>query len=396
MYALRPYQEDAVASAVRFFKGTKPGYNGLMVEPQGAGKSLIIASIVQQLPGRCLIFQPSKEILEQNASKLQAFGFSPAVYSASVGLREVGAITLATIGSVKNVPGLFQDVPFIIMDECHGANAEKGMYLDFFKSLPGSRLVGLTATPYRLSRDNYGGSMLKFLTRTRPSIFKEVIHYTQIGDLIAAGWLTCPTYQHVSGFKPDELEVNTTGSDYTDESVRRVFNKVGFADRLRRVVERLLSVGRKNVLVFTRFVEEAEQLAQALPGVAVVNADTHPKTRSMIVEGFRSGEIQVAANVNCLATGFDYPELDTVVLAAPTLSLSRYMQQVGRITRIAPGKTDAWVVDMVDQVRQFGQVEHIRIKPTGKSGRKWIVEDASRRRELTNVYFGKKKEGWGA
>ena len=63
-YILRSYQKMASDAAVRAFKSKKKG-NGLLILPTGAGKSLVIADIASKIDGPLLVFQPSKEILEQ-------------------------------------------------------------------------------------------------------------------------------------------------------------------------------------------------------------------------------------------------------------------------------------------------------------------------------------------
>jgi len=387
-FVLRDYQENAVSRGVQFLKSGTGG--GLVVLPTGAGKSLVIAGIASRLDGPCLIFQPSREILQQNATKLLAYGYEPSVYSASMGVKEVGHITLATIGSVKARPDLFDAFPYIMVDEAHLVNAKSGMYQEFIESMGDVRVLGLTATPFRLSTDGYGGSQLKFLTRTRPRFFHTVVAYAQIPDLIQRGYLFKPEYQAVTGFTASALKLNTTGADYTDDSVKRHFNQIGFADRLRRIVLRLLEVGRRNVLVFTRFVDEAEALARTVPGTAVVTAATKSHEREQIIADFRSGVIKVVANVGVLGLGFDFPELETVVLARPTVSLALYYQQVGRLLRPHPAKTSAWVVDMVDQVRQFGPIENLWLQPGGPSGMLWemVTRTDGVTKPLTNTYFG--------
>jgi DNA repair protein RadD len=307
------------------------------------------------------------------------------VYSAALGLRNIGPITLATIGSVIDLPHWFDDVPFVIVDEAHVVNAKSGRYEQFFSSLASCRILGLSATPWRLSVDNYGGAMQKFLTRTRPRVFNRVVYAAQIDDLMAQGYLMTPCYQIVPGFHRDLLEPNTTGSEFTDESVQRYYNQIGFADRLVRVVKRLQVVGRQHILVFTRFVEEAEELVQAVPGSALVTSETPEKERAAIVQDFKSGRVSMVANVNTLSTGFDFPALDTVVLARATLSLSLYAQQVGRVVRPAMGKPQPWVVDMVDQVAQFGKLEQLRLVRSGEGGRLWDVVSNGRR--LTHQYL---------
>ena len=65
MYKLRDYQQQASDAAVSFFNNKKENKNAIMVLPTGSGKSLCIADIANRLEGHTLVFQPSKEILEQ-------------------------------------------------------------------------------------------------------------------------------------------------------------------------------------------------------------------------------------------------------------------------------------------------------------------------------------------
>ncbi len=267
-------------------------------------------------------------------------------------------------------------------------NAKGGELSAFRAALPHSRVLGLTATPFRLGVDGYGGAKLKFLTRTRPRVFTDVVHYTQIGDLMKQGWLCPLVYHEVKGWHLDAtIAANTTGADYDDLALQRYFHQTDFRDRTRRTVERLLEVGRKHILVFTRFVEDATVLADSIPGVAVVTGKTPDKERDVVIAQFRSGEVPVVANVGVLTAGFDFPALDTVVLARPSMSLRLYMQMVGRVVRPAGGKTEAWVVDMVGLTRQFGRLDDLEVRPGGKTGEQW--EFASKGRAVTNIYFGK-------
>lgn len=375
-YTLRQYQVEAVQAAVEFLLDERQK-NGLIVLPTGAGKALVIANVAQRLDAPVLIFQPSKEILEQNLEKFRSYGYQPGVYSASMGRKSVGEITLATIGSVKSKSQLFEDFPFIVVDECHYVSAKGGMYKTFFDSVP-AKLLGLTATPYRMATNSYG-TELRWLTRTKPRVFQEVVYYAQLSDLFAEGYLTKLEYQVVRGFNKNRLRVNSTGAEYTDESVQRHLFEIGFDQRLEKVVRRLLEVGRGSVLVFTRFVQEAERLAASVGG-AVVTAKTPKAEREAILADFKRGAIRVCANVGVLATGFDYPELDTVVLARPTMSLSVYYQQVGRGVRPHPSKESCWVVDMVDLVGQFGKIEHLTIHEDP-----WRILSGDK--PLTNIYL---------
>ena len=91
----------------------------------------------------------------------------------------------------------------------------------------------------------------------------------------------------------------------------------------------------------------------------------------------------VVANVGVLTTGFDYPELDTVVMARPTMSLAMWYQIVGRAIRPHPSKECGWIVDLCGNIKRFGEVSDLRLFDSGNG--KWAV--FSNGRQLTNVRF---------
>lgn len=389
-YTLRPYQAKAVKAAVEYLTTRFYDGPGLLVLPTGAGKSLVLAGIVNELDGPCIVLQPSKELVEQNAEKMRSYGYEPAIYSASLGIKEVGTITLATIGSIIRKVDEFRHFKYILIDECDLVNAKGGLYKQLLNELSGARVIGCTATPYRLSTDGFGGSILKFLTRTRPRVFTHVIDLVQNGDLFEERFLCKLAYKEIdSGIDRTQLKLNSTGADYDDSSVRRHFDKINFREEVVKAVKFLMERnGRKGILIFTRFVEEAQYVQENIPNCELVTADTKPDERRRIIEDFKAGKIWSVVNVGVLSVGFDFPALSTVVLARPTMSLRLYYQQIGRAVRTHPGKDEAWIVDMVGLVQQFGIVEDLKLV-CGKH-ETWSVE--SRGKQLTNVYFGKPPE----
>ena len=353
-----------------------------------SGKSLVIADIVSRLEGPLLVFQPSKEILQQNFAKLQSYGiFDCGCYSASVGCKDINRITFATIGSVMNHMSDFDCFKNIIIDECHYVNSKAGQYKEFIEA-KNRQVVGLTATPYRLDRAEEG-SILKFLTRVRPRIFSKVIYCCQIGELLSKGYLADLHYYDLTELDLRRVRSNSTGADYDERSLLAEYERCGFYDKLSNTVVKVLQpksgIPRKGVLVFTAFTKEARQLVDKLQSLrinaAIVTGETPKKEREAILEGFKRREIKVVTNVGVLTTGFDYPALDTVVLARPTKSLGLYYQMVGRAIRPFEGK-DGWIVDLSGNYSRFGNVADLFIsRPPGTT--KWAVY--SRGTQLTNV-----------
>ena len=383
MYTLRPYQRQAVDAAVRYFT-TGNRRNGLIVLPTGSGKSLVIANIINRLDCPVLVFQPSKEILVQNYEKLLSYGVTDcSVFSASCNSKQINRITFATIGSVRNCKEWFMRFRYVIIDECHLVKADAGMYYDFIKAT-GCKVIGLTATPYRLYSSRFYGSMLRFITRTNPRIFNDLICCIQVRTLMDQGYLARLNYYQLNIVDTNLLKVNSTGADYTDASVRALYRDIKFNDTLENIIRRLLVAGRDSVLVFTKFVDEAENLVRTLGGeAAVVSSQMDMKERDRILRDFKAKRIKVVANVGVLTTGFDFPELATIVLARPTRSLSLYYQMVGRALRPHPTKTEGWIVDLCGNYRRFGRVDELEIRQT-KPG---LYAVFSGQRQLTNVFF---------
>lgn len=389
-YVLRSYQKAASDASVQAFK-SKSDSNGILVLPTGAGKSLIVADIAHRLDGPLLILQPSKEILQQNFAKLQSYGCWDAdIYSASVGRKHINRITFATIGSVMNHLDDFTHFSNVIIDECHVVNSKGGMYEEFIHAVP-RKVVGLTATPFRLGRGADGMSMLKFLTRTKPRIFSKVLYCCQVSELLAKGYLAELSYYDLTAIDLEMVKTNSTGADYDEKSLKLEYERSGFYDKLTTTTLRVLKpksgVPRNGVLVFTRFTEEADNLVEKLmvKGIraAIVTGETPKREREEILEQFKAGEIKVVANVGVLTTGFDYPELDTVIMGRPTKSLSLWYQCVGRAIRPYKGKV-GWVIDLGGTYRRFGAVSDLKIDcPPGST--KWAVY--SRGRQLTNISF---------
>ena len=386
---LRDYQKAASDKAVAFFLNPKIKHNGLIVIPTGGGKSWVIADIANRLNDNVLIFCPSKEILVQNYEKMvKICPFDCAVYSASIKQKQIAKITFATIGSAINHKEQFRHFKYVLVDEAHLCNPKEGMYKEFFQTL-NCKIIGLSATPYRLSSSRDFGSMLKFITRTRPCVFSEVIYQVQISTLLDMGYLSKLNYYPMNpvGWNELNLKVNTTGADYTDKSVVKEYERIDFYGFLVSIVQRLMNpksgVKRKGILVFTRFLKEAERLTWSIPGTAIVSGETPKKERERILEAFKSGEIPVVANVGVLTTGFDYPELDTIVMARPTMSLALWYQIVGRAIRPHPNKETGWIVDLCGNIKRFGEVKDLRLVDGGNG--KWAVY--SNNRQLTNVRF---------
>lgn len=383
-FDLRSYQRESVNSGVSFFQ-SKEKYNAFQILPTGSGKSVCIANVATSLQEPTLILQPSKEILVQNLQKYMSYGFRAGVYSASAGSKFIDKVTFATIGSIAKKHHLFRATKNIIIDECHLVNANDGMYNDLIRALPQAKVLGLTATPYRLSSD-FEGAQLKFLNRTNPRIFNKCIYYVQNDVLFNAGHLAPLEYFNFDVVDRNMLKLNSSGSDFTDASLKAYYRNINMPQQVINYANRILSK-RSNLLVFCSLISEAQEVSRGIPGSVVITGDTEDALRDRILIQFKAGKIPCVINVGVLTTGFDYPELEAVLIARSTMSLALYYQIVGRVMRpftYEDGtKKTGWVVDMGGNVKFFGKIETMRIHNDPKG----LMSIWNNGKQLTNVPF---------
>ena len=363
---LRANQIEPVTIGVEFFKLPKMAPS-IIVAPTAFGKSIVIAHIAKGIGEKVLVLQPSKELLEQNYNKFIFFGGSASIYSASMGQKELGDITYATIGSIINIAHKFREmgVSKIIIDECDRYPREKsGQLRRFVDGMKATHILGLTATPLKLQSnmsDTGPYSKLVMLTNrsSKGAFFKHIIHVAQIQDTVKLGFWTPLVYQSYD-FDTGALVFNSSGAEFTNDSIARAYENQNIEDKIVKKVREIED--RKSILVAVPTIEQATKLAGRIPMAAVVTGETPTQDRNRIIEEFRNQKVRVIVQVNVLTVGFDYPELDCLITARPTASISWWYQFVGRGTRIHEKKKDCLVVDFVGSVERFGKVEDLYYK----------------------------------
>jgi DNA repair protein RadD len=380
-FKYRYYQSESIDAGVNFFKSVK-AEPSIEILPTGAGKSIVISGIVKELEGKTIILQPSKEILEQNFAKYSKYG-KASIYSASAGEKRIDRVTFCTIGSIINKKHLFIGLKNILIDECHLVNAEAGMYQEFIKFFPEANVLGLTATPYRLQQTSEG-PQLTFLTRSSPRLFTKILYYVQNITLFDAGYLAKLEYYSFDVIDRSKLELNSSGTDFTPASLSRYYKSIDMPSRIVKYAMHVLSK-KPNLLIFCALISEAKEVVKRIPGAILLTSDTKKEERERILSQFKKGIIRCVVNVGVLTTGFDYPELESVLMARSTMSLSLYYQIVGRGMRIWPTKPNAWIVDLGGNINLFGKIETMKIE-VDSEGRFAIWNNG---RQLTNVPFKK-------
>ena len=368
MLQLRDYQRaslDALQAAWDGAGGKVRGFrDGLVVLPTGAGKSLVIAALARETLARAprariAVVTHSRELIAQNHRELLAsWPEAPAgIFSAGLGRREAEAqVLVCGIQSVWDKLGAIGPRDLVIVDEAHliprASETRYGRFLAGLRAMrPEMRVVGFTATPYRLDSGR--------LDEGEGRLFERIVYEATIGDLIQRGWLA-PLVSKATLTALDVSGVGRRGGDYIPSQLEAAVNQDWIT---RAAVEEMVGYGRtrRAWLAFCAGLAHAQAVRDAVrrEGYAceTISGETPRRQRDRLIEGFRAGRIRCLTSVGVLATGFNVPEVDLVALLRPTQSTGLYVQQVGRALRQAPGKADALILDYAGLVRMHGPVD---------------------------------------
>ena len=361
---LRPYQREAVDAVYDFWRNG--GGNGIIVIPTGGGKSLIQAQLIKEIQenwsARILVLTHVKELIKQNYDELLTiWPQAPAgMYSAGLKRRDLHTeVLFAGIQSIdKHVHKLDPPPEIVMVDECHlipsKDNTRYKRTLTTLKMMyPNLRVVGLTATPYRLDSGRLYGK--------DDSIFDDVIYEVDILHLIDNGWLA-PVVSKGSRTKIDTAGIKITAGDYNQKQLQ-----ARAMDTTANAVLELQKYGedRKKWLIFAAGIEHAYQIQEYLQVKSeVVTGDTGREERDRIVKEYKRGGIRALINVGVFTTGFNVRDVDMVAMLRPTQSTSLYVQMVGRGMRTFPGKDNCLLLDFGTNVERHGPVDKVNIKET--------------------------------
>lgn len=319
-------------------------HRSVMVQmPTGTGKTHLLAAIVKEFldgsgEGEVWIVAHRRELVEQIEGTV-------ARYEMGKDDRRIRVFSIQWLSrnrrTVEGSPAL------IVIDEAHHALATT--YRMLWEIYPDTRKLGMTATPCRLDRKGFA------------ALFDTLITSWSVAEFIGRGWLSSFDYVSV---RPDSLEQRWVDSltkrgadgDYQVREMDAVLNCPSGIGRLYRGMMRY-AAGKKGI-VYAVSIGHARQIAtcynsHGVPSAAI-DSRTPARERKTLVEKFREGRIRVLVNVDIFSEGFDCPDVEFVQLARPTLSLAKYLQQVGRGLRKSGSKESCILIDHVGLHRLFG------------------------------------------
>jgi DNA repair protein RadD len=365
-----------------------------VVLPTGTGKSGVAATLKRELIDqygdmRILNVTHVAELVAQNHAELMGmWPWAPAgIYSAGLGMRDIRSqIVFAGIQSIHRKVQRLGTVDLLMVDEAHTIpRKSETMYGRFIAALreanPDMRLLGLTATPYRLDSGR--------LDEGEDRMFDAIAFEYGIRSAIDEGYLK-PLVSKATATALDTTGVAKRGGEFVAGELQAAVDK---ADLNRGIIDDVMRYGhdRRSWLVFAAGVEHAHHLRDEIRrrGVdaEVVTGDTDTHERRRILEAFRAQRLRAVVNCGVLTTGFNAPGIDLIAAARPTESTGLYVQIAGRGTRpvYAPGMPldtqeerlaaiaagpcpNCLFLDFGGLVRRHGPVDMVKPRKPGKGG----------------------------
>lgn len=416
-----PYQQTAIDNAIKRLLGHENDFLALLILlATGAGKTLVYNEIIRQfrnnyplVNGRraeILVVSHDQKLIKQGVKNLKQIAPNTIAGIYSGKEKNVNCcVTYATIQSAGRkskkthaaqtendlLSKLLKTKPLIdllIIDECHRVSTTEGAQYDtLIKVLrannPQLKVIGLTATPYR----NETG----YLWDDPLSIWEEknIVYNNAYGDELVAlfeqGYLVRPITK-----LPQEIRMNCdvkisgsgANADYSESAIEQA-NADKFEAIAKDAIPKL--VGRKKILVFVSSIKIAENFTSILNALGentvVVHGDQYYTKNDAAFEAFERGQARFLVSVSKTTTGYDFPEIQAILMLRPTVITALHVQMIGRATRRAcdishcetaqerlaaianSDKPDALILDYTTNIYECGTLANPIIKAKGKS-----------------------------
>ncbi|MEE1081032.1 MAG: DEAD/DEAH box helicase [Bacteroidales bacterium] len=366
---LRDYQIEICESVREAFKNHR---SVMMQMPTGTGKTVVLASLVQQYLDKglelrdqhcqVLIVAHRIELTEQMGEHLKRYGIEYGVIAGGRKTKEAEPVIVASIQTLNSKLSSLSSLlspSLIIIDEAHHAVAKT--YRQLWDVWPEARFLGLTATPYRLSGEGF------------TDLFDVLVDSWSMKRFIAEGWLSAFDYYSIRPDSDDQklidnLKKRGADGDFQMKELHDTFDVTPCIERLFESFEQF-AFDMKGI-VYAIDIAHAEHIAEYYREQGVnalaLSSKTDMKERKEAVEAFRASSvivhhkllkdepIQVLVSVDLFSEGFDCPDVEFIQIARPTLSLAKYLQMIGRGLRPNKGKEYCTIIDNVGMYRRFG------------------------------------------
>jgi DNA repair protein RadD len=341
MILLRPYQ-------AKMIEGTRAAYRQghlavLLNLPTGGGKTYTASTVVHgaaQKRNSVWWLTHRREIIAQASQTFYSMGIPHGTVQAGRVSDPNALVQVASIQTIAKRLDALPEPKLIVFDETHHIGAAS--WSSIFDKFPRARILGLTATPWRLDGAGLGRSLSPY------RMFAPAI--------------------------PDLSGVATVAGDYSRSTLSKAMDKPKIVGSAIQHYSDLCP--GKRAVVFAAGVENSISIAAQFNAAGIraehVDGSMTADARDSAVARFRSGETLILSNSDLFGEGFDVPAIEACILLRPTKSLSLYLQQVGRALRPFEGKECAYLLDHAGNSLTHGLPDDVR---------EWSLEDREKRKK---------------
>lgn len=373
--------------------------HGVLSATTAFGKTVVCSYLISQRKVNTLILLQSKDLLEQWVEELNKFlniNEEPPTYRTKTGREKkrdsvigvltgnkntlTGIIDVAMVGSMYS-KGKFNEFinsyGMVIMDECHHCGSN--ISVEVMQKVNARYVYGVSATPKR--GDNLEKIIHMLLGPIRHSYTaKERAEAQGIGHFVY------PRFTRVIDTNETKNDINGAYNLISDNQVR--------SEMIVEDTKLAITTGRTPVIL-TRYKEQAKKLYDKLTNVAdyvfLLYGDNSDKENSEIRRKLKEipddKSLVLIATGQKIGEGFDFPRLDTLMLAAPVSFEGRLEQYVGRLHRDYEGKKDVVVYDYIDfHIRVFENMYAKRLRTYKRLGYS-LISNAVLEKQIANAIY---------
>lgn len=336
---LRPYQQAFIDAVRNEFHNSR---RVVGVAPCGSGKTIMTGWMTKQAcerGKRTIFFVHRKELIRQTSETFSRLDIPHGIISAGVNMQLDLPVQIA---SIQTLARRLDDIPapdFLICDECHHILANT--YKRVIEAFPNAYLLGVTATPERM-----GGITLC-------DSFDSMVESFSVDELIKLGNLT-PFKYFAPSVGVDLHKVRTKFGEYVNSDIEKVMSGKKIIGGIVEHYQKLAA--GKSAICYCVNVKHSVTVAKAFRDAGINAAHCDGETpaiiRDKIVDDFRNGKVDVLCNAELFGEGFDVPNMQAVILARPTRSLTLYIQQAMRSMRPDPNDPNKVAV-IIDHVQNY-------------------------------------------
>lgn len=351
---LRPYQVQLITD---LYAKLGEGYRRVaVIAGTGAGKTVIAGQICAHAESRgCrLLFLVHLDVLVgQTSEKMRAFGLHCGFIKAGWREDPTAPIQIASIQTMtKRAWWRKWPADVVLYDEGHTTVfSQVGQQL-MYETHRNAIHLALTATPYRLGKEQLGDHMETLVASPVPSELQRM------GFLAPMKYYGMPADEQI-----DLSAVKTVAGDYDERELKNACDRPELVERI--VNEWVRLTPDRRTIAFCVDIEHAQHVAEAFNAAGVtadvVDGNTPIKQRHQLYQALRRGDLIVLTSCNVISIGFDEPSVEVGLLLRPTQSKALHHQQIGRVMRISPqsGKTHGTILDQSGNLYRLGFPEDI-------------------------------------